>query len=371
MSGRAYDESGVGGQGEALSAILRHLQPTLSFPEGVESLTGFGHYASVLKIAPELALAITTDGVGSKTLIASAMKRYDTIGFDCIAMNVNDIICVGARPIAMVDYLGVNTLDRSTTEEILRGLAAAAKEAGVAIPGGELAQLPEVIGGTSSLTNLQSVQPDREAFDLVGACVGLMHPTDLCLGDQVRPGDAIVGFASSGIHSNGLTLARRVLLQDAGYSLDDEIPNLNASLGDELLRPTEIYVNAIAALRAANVDMHGMVHITGDGFANLCRLESDVTYELTDLPPTHAIFELIQNAGSVSHAEMYRVFNMGTGFIAVVTEDSARTAVEAAEARGYHAQRIGRVLDGARRVVIEQIGLVGTLEGGESSFEQV
>ncbi|MEA2477009.1 MAG: phosphoribosylformylglycinamidine cyclo-ligase, partial [Actinomycetota bacterium] len=262
VSGRAYDESGVGGQGEALSAILRHLQPTLAFPEGVESLTGFGHYASVLKIAPELALAITTDGVGSKTLIASAMGRYDTIGFDCIAMNVNDIICIGARPIAMVDYLGVNTLDRSITEEILRGLAAAAKEAGIAIPGGELAQLPEVIGGTSSITNLNVVQPDRNAFDLVGACVGLMHPNDLLLGDRVRPGDVAIGFAASGIHSNGLTLARRVLLHDAGYSLDDEIPNLNGTLGEELLRPTEIYVNAVTALRAAGVDIHGLVHIT-------------------------------------------------------------------------------------------------------------
>ncbi|MDQ3878614.1 MAG: AIR synthase related protein, partial [Actinomycetota bacterium] len=117
MSRRAYDDSGVGGQGEALSSIVRHLEPTLSFPEGVQPLTGFGHYASVLRIAPELALAITTDGVGSKTLIASAMGRYDTIGFDCIAMNVNDIICVGARPVAMVDYLGVNTLDRTMTDE--------------------------------------------------------------------------------------------------------------------------------------------------------------------------------------------------------------------------------------------------------------
>lgn len=368
MSGRAYDKSGVGGQGEALSAIVRHLQPTLNFPDGVESLTDFGHYASVLQISPELALAITTDGVGSKTLIASALGRYDTIGFDCIAMNVNDIICVGARPIAMVDYLGVNTLDRGTTEEILRGLAGAAKEAGIAIPGGELAQLPEVIGGTSTVTNVQTVQTDRDAFDLVGTCVGLMHPDDLLLGDKVRPGDAIVGFASSGIHSNGLTLARKVLLHDAGYSLADEIPNLSGTLGDELLRPTEIYVNAVTAVTAAGIELHGLAHITGDGFANLCRLESDVTYAIEELLPTPPVFELIQKAGGLPDAEMYRVFNMGIGLIAIVSAADAERAVEAAGARGYRAARIGTVTEGPRRVYIETLGLTGSLEAGESVF---
>lgn len=368
---RAYDESGVGGQGEALSAIIAHLQPTLGFPAGVESLTGFGHYASVLKITPDLALAITTDGVGSKTLIASAIGRYDTIGFDCIAMNVNDIICVGARPIAMVDYLGVNTLDRSITEEILRGLAGAAKEAGIAIPGGELAQLPEVIGGVSSITNLHNVVADKDAFDLVGACVGLMHPNDLMLGEGVRPGDVAIGLASSGIHSNGLTLARRVLLHDAGYSLDDEIPKLDTTLGDELLRPTEIYVNAVAALRDANVDLHGLVHITGDGFANLCRLQADVGYELDGLPEVPSIFRLIQEAGDVTDAEMYRVFNMGVGLIAMVDAAEADRALETITGAGYRASRIGSAIDGPRRVTISEVGLVGKLEGGESSFEKL
>ena len=150
MSGD-YEQAGVRGQEEALSSVVRHLGPTLGFPGDVETLTTFGQYASVLKVSDDLAIAISTDGVGSKTIIASTLDRYDTIGYDCVAMNVNDVICVGARPFAMVDYLGVHTLDARRAEEILRGLGGAAKEAEIAIPGGELAQLPEVIGSDGTL----------------------------------------------------------------------------------------------------------------------------------------------------------------------------------------------------------------------------
>ncbi len=216
--------------------------------------------------------------------------------------------------------------------------------------------------------NLQNVEPDRDAFDLVGACVGLMHPSELTLGDKVRPGHAIVGFASSGIHSNGLTLARRALLHDAGYSLEEAIPNLSGSLGDELLRPTEIYVNAVRALRSASIAVHGMVHITGDGFANLCRLDSEVTYEIDELPPVPPIFEVIKTAGAVDDGEMYRVFNMGIGFIVVVDDNDAEKTITAATSAGYKASRIGSVVEGPRQVTIGPAGLVGMLDAGESSF---
>ncbi|HEU4480801.1 MAG TPA: AIR synthase related protein, partial [Actinomycetota bacterium] len=200
-----YEQAGVRGQSDALSSVVRHLAPTLGTPDGIRTLTTFGQYASVLKITDDVAIAISTDGVGSKTIVASKLDRYDTIGFDCVAMNVNDVICVGARPFAMVDYLGVNTLDPRRSDEILRGLGAAAKEAGVAIPGGELAQLPEVIGSDGRAPG------DETAFDLVGTCIGTVHPDKIVLGKDVKPGDAIVGIASSGVHSNGLTLARNVL----------------------------------------------------------------------------------------------------------------------------------------------------------------
>lgn len=354
----SYERAGVKDQAAALSAVERHLGATFSLPEGAEVITRFGHYASVLRLSDDMAIAICTDGVGSKTLIASALDRYDTIGFDCVAMNVNDIICVGARPLALVDYLGVNTLDPRRTDEVLRGLGAAAKAAGIAIPGGELAQLPEVIG------------PEEDAFDLVGACIGTLHPDRLILGRDVGPGDVLIGVESSGLHSNGYTLARRVLLREAGYSLNDHIPRLGRTLGEELLEPTTIYVRAATALWDAGVDTHGLVHITGDGFLNLCRLEAQVGYLIEELPPRPPIFDLIREAGSIDDAEMYRVFNMGVGFVVVTSEDHTNAALERLGSSGYRAQRIGRVTDGIG-VVIEPAGLTGDLRGGKGSFARV
>ncbi len=364
MSEGTYGSAGVQGQGDALSSIVRHLGPTLAFPQDAEVLTDFGGYASVLKVSDDLAIAISTDGVGSKTIIASRLGRYDTIGYDCMAMNVNDIICVGARPIAMVDYLGVHTLDAGRAEEILRGLGAAAKEAGVAIPGGELAQLPEVIGSDGVSAG------DETAFDLVGTCIGVLRPDEMILGRSIEVGDALIGVASSGIHSNGLTLARKVLLEDAGYRLEDEIGRLGCTLGDELLRPTEIYVRAATALWDAGIETRGLVHITSDGFTNLCRLEAEVGYDIDDLPAPPAIFDLIREAGSISDAEMYRVFNMGVGLVIVLPPSAAATALETLSSAGYDAQVIGRTTDDAGRVHLRQAGLVGTLKDGESEFER-
>jgi phosphoribosylformylglycinamidine cyclo-ligase len=357
-----YEQAGVGGQRDALSAVQRYLTTTFDHPENAQVITGFGHYASVLKLTDELAIAICTDGVGSKTLIASALDRYDTIGYDCVAMNANDIICVGARPIAMVDYLGVHTLDARRTGEIVQGLAGAAKEAGMAIPGGETAQLPEVIGSDGKIGG------DETAFDLVGTCIGTVHPDRMMLGDEVEPGDALLGIRSSGIHSNGLTLARHVLLKSGKYDLKDHVSRLGRTVGEELLRPTEIYVRAALALWSGDVRTKGMVHITGDGFANLCRLDSPVGYRIESLPGVPAIFSLIQEAGSVETAEMYRVFNMGIGFVVVVSEASAEDARSRIDSLGYHCERIGTVTEESGIVRIEPAGLVGTLEDGESEF---
>lgn len=362
MTGQSYEDAGVRGQGDALSAIVRHLGPTLQFPEGAETLTTFGQYASVLKLSDDIALAISTDGVGSKTIVASKLDRYDTIGYDCVAMNANDILCVGARPIAMVDYLGVHTLDPVRTEELLRGLGGAAKEAGIAIPGGELAQLPEVIGSDGHGPG------DERAFDLVGTCVGTVHPDKVVLGRTVRAGDAIIGIASSGIHSNGLTLARRVLLDRAGFRLEDERPELGRTLGEELLEPTEIYVRAVLALWDSGIETEGLCHITSDGFANLCRLDSPVGYDIEQLPPTPAIFELISREGDVAPAEMFRVFNMGVGFVVIVRPSAQGRALETLAAGGYRAQRIGTVTGDEGLVTIGPAGLVGGLREGDSGF---
>lgn len=362
MSPESYEEAGVRGQRDALSAIVQHLGPTLSYPDRARTLTTFGQYASVLKLSDDLALAISTDGVGSKTIIASRLDRYDTIGYDCVAMNANDILCVGARPIAMVDYLGVHTLDNARAEEILRGLGGAAKEAGIAIPGGELAQLPEVIGSDGK------VPGDEKAFDLVGTCVGTVHPNEVILGQDVKPGDSIIGIASSGVHSNGLTLARRVLLDRAGHQLEDKIEELGRTLGDELLEPTEIYVRAALALWDAGIKTKGLCHVTSDGFANLCRLDAPVGYDIEELPGAPKIFGLIQREGDIDDAEMYRVFNMGVGFVVIVAESDEDTALAKVSDAGYTAQRIGRVSEDEGTVTIRPVGLVGGLKHGESGF---
>jgi phosphoribosylformylglycinamidine cyclo-ligase len=364
VSARSYDEAGVRGQGDALSAVERHLGPTLGLPEGAELLTRFGQYASVMKLSEDLAIAFSTDGVGSKTIIASVLDRYDTIGFDCVAMNVNDVICVGGRPIAMVDYLGVNTLDPQRTDEILRGLGAAAKEAGIAIPGGELAQLPEVIGSDGRSDG------DPTAFDLVGTCIGTLRPDELITGANVQPGDALIGIASSGIHSNGVTLARKVLLKDSGLLLTDEI-SPGRTLGDELLEPTEIYVRAAIDLWSERIETRGLVHVTSDGFANLCRLDAPVGYRIEELPEPPLIFRHIRDKGSIPNREMYRVFNMGIGFIVVVPEASADAAIDRITRSGYRASRIGIVTDRVGIVEVVPAGLEGSLDSGESRFRDV
>ncbi|MGH2752422.1 MAG: phosphoribosylformylglycinamidine cyclo-ligase [Actinomycetota bacterium] len=351
METSSYEGAGVKSQAAALSAVERHLRPTFSFPTTGEVLTEFGHYASVIKLTPELALAMCTDGVGSKTIVASALDRYDTIAFDCVAMNVNDLLCVGARPLAMVDYLGVNTLEARRTDELLGGLAAAAKEAGIAIPGGEVAQLPEIVGSDGRTPG------DSSAFDLVGTCVGTLHPNELILGGSIEPGDAIIGLASSGLHSNGYTLARRVLLAHAGMSLDAHVEELGRSLGEELLEPTTIYVRAITKLWNAGIETRGLSHITGDGFANLVRLEAEVGYELDALPEPHPIFGMIQERGGLDLAEMFAVFNMGVGLVVITPESQLEGALASIESSGYAAQRIGTVIDEPRVVRLAQHGL--------------
>jgi phosphoribosylformylglycinamidine cyclo-ligase len=357
VSSDTYERAGVRGQGDALASVVEHLDPTLSLAEGVEPLTGFGHYASVLKIADDLALAISTDGVGTKTIVASELDRFDTIGFDCVAMNVNDVLSVGARPIAMVDYVGVHELNARQMDEMLRGLGAAAKEAGIAVPGGELAQLPEVIG------------PGH--FDLVGTCVGIVRPDDVVLGRTVEVGDAILGIESSGIHSNGLTLARRTLLGTGGFRLDEHVARLGRTLGEELLCPTEIYCRAVNALRSERVELRGLAHITSDGFANLCRLEAEVGFAIETLPTRPEIFALIAEVGGVDTAEMYRVFNMGIGFVVITASGAADRAVDLIHSAGYRASRIGTVTAQPGVVEIGPAGLRGGMRDGSSAFTPV
>ncbi|HZJ52427.1 MAG TPA: phosphoribosylformylglycinamidine cyclo-ligase [Actinomycetota bacterium] len=355
--GSRYDYVGVKGQEQALGAVLRHLGPTLVNAAPYEVLTRFGHYASVLRLSESLGLAVCTDGVGSKTMIAAALDRYDTIGFDCMAMNVNDLLCVGARPVALVDYLGVNTLDDTRTAAILEGLGAAAHEAGVAVVGGELAQLPGIIGSNGSDAG------DERAFDLVGTAFGVVDPSRVVLGQDVAPGDVLIGLHSSGIHSNGLSLAHRVLLDSGAYELDERPSPLERSLGDELLEATRLYVAPIRALWDDGIHPVGLVHITGDGFLNLCRLEAAIGFVIDSLPDEPPVFSLIQESGDISDAEMFRVFNMGVGFVMVLGASEVERALEVLSTAACPASVIGSVTERSGKIEIVERGLIGILEG--------
>ncbi|MGZ4245429.1 MAG: phosphoribosylformylglycinamidine cyclo-ligase [Solirubrobacteraceae bacterium] len=316
-----------------------------------------GHYASVIRIAPNLGVALATDSVGSKVIVAEQAGRFSTIGIDCVAMNVNDLICVGAEPLALLDYLAVESADPALLAELAEGLRAGAEDAGVEIPGGEVCQLPEVIRG----------HPSPYGFDLVGSAFGTVALDAIVDGTACAPGDALIGLPASGVHSNGLTLARRVLLEDAGLTMDSRPPELGgASVADVLLEPTVIYVRAILALLRSDIPVHGLAHITGAGLLNLLRLGSDparpVGFEITEPLPVLPVFSLIAELGEIPPAEMWEVFNMGCGFCAVVPAADAPRAAQLLSARHPGTAVIGRVTNAGGRVTVPGLGIEG--EGG-------
>jgi phosphoribosylformylglycinamidine cyclo-ligase len=314
-------DSAVAGLVKALGAI-RLDRPSLQVPLP-------GHYASVIRIDERTGIALSTDGVGTKLLVAEELGRFDTVGIDCVAMNVNDVICVGAEPLAMLDYIAVQKAKPEVCEEIGVGLARGAELAGVEIPGGELAQLGELVS----------------SVDVSGACFGTVALNAIVDGSAVQPGDSVIGLPSSGIHSNGYTLARAAL---QGIGFDDEC--LGRPLGDVLLEPTEIYVKPILELLRSEVDVRGLAHITSGGLGNLLRLAAEVGYEVEDPLPVPPIFTLIQERGSVAEEEMYDVFNMGCGFCVVVPPEDEAAALELLHAHHPAAKRVGRAVEGEKAV---------------------
>lgn len=326
----AYAKAGVdqGAADAAVAGLVRALgaielgRPSLQVPLP-------GHYASVIKLDERSGIALSTDGVGTKLLVAEELGRFDTVGIDCVAMNVNDVICVGAEPLAMLDYIAVQKAEPAVCEEIGVGLARGAELAGVEIPGGELAQLGDLVS----------------SVDVSGACFGTVALDAIVDGSAVRPGDVVIGLPSSGIHSNGYTLARSAL---AGIPLDDD--RLGRPLGEVLLEPTEIYVKPVLELLRSAVAVHGLAHITSGGLGNLLRLASECGYEIDAPLAVPAVFELIQERGDVAAEEMYDVFNMGCGFCAVVPESDEAAALELLRAHYPQARRIGRAVDGPKQV---------------------
>jgi len=285
---------------EAMKAVLKTRRKGFGAP-----MTEIGHYAGLLDMG-SFALAMTTDGVGSKVLIANAISKWDTVGIDCIAMNVNDLYAIGAEPIAFVDYLAVEKVDPERAAQIAIGLARGAEISNMSIVGGETASLPEIIRG----------------FDLAGTAIGVVDKDKVVTGEKIRVGDVLVGVPSSGLHSNGYTLARRIIAESK-YTYFDAMPGGERSIGEELLTPTRIYPEIVELVKEC--DVHGLAHITGSGLLKLRRI-STLGFEITDPLEPQPVFRFLQEQGGVDDDEMYRTFNMGMGFLVVLDESEAKEA---------------------------------------------
>jgi len=285
---------------DAMKAVLTSRRKGFGAP-----MTEIGHYAGLLDMG-SFALAMTTDGVGSKVLIANALSKWDTVGIDCIAMNVNDLYAIGAEPIAFVDYLAVEKVDPERAAQIAVGLARGAEISNMTIVGGETASLPEIIRG----------------FDLAGTAIGIVDKDKVVTGEKIQKGDVLVGVPSTGLHSNGYTLARRIIAESK-YTYFDAFPGSKNNIGEELLTPTRIYPEIVELVKRC--DVHGLAHITGSGLLKLHRISS-LGFEITDPLEPQPIFRFLQELGNVDDSEMYRTFNMGMGFVVVIDESEAKEA---------------------------------------------
>jgi len=341
-----YREAGVDtDEADAgLQKLTKRIKATWPASGGLGAVKlDIGYFANVVDIGG-IGVAITTDGVGSKAMIATMLDKYDTIGIDCVAMNVNDVICVGARPLSMVDYIAIERVEARILDEISVGLCEGARQAGISITGGETSQLKGMVSG----------------FDLAGTAIGLVALDRIIVGQDIQANDIVIGVASSGIHSNGLSLARRAFFEKHHYKLSHRFDELSCDLGTELIRPTHIYVKEALDLIDAIPSTKALVHITSDGFLNLTRVTAEVGYVIDALPPPPPIFPIIQRLAGVDLAEMYSVYNMGIGFCAIVAEATAEQALAVLSRHGKKAYRIGRVLaDPSRSVQLPPQKLIG------------
>jgi phosphoribosylformylglycinamidine cyclo-ligase len=346
MRNEVYKETGVD-TAEAdvgLERIIARVKGTWPASGLGRVVLPIGYFANVIEL-DGIGLALCTDGVGSKTIIADMMGKYDTIGIDCVAMNVNDMICVGAKPLSLVDYIAVSQTDAAMLDAIAVGLCEGARLAQVSISGGETAQLKDVVHG----------------FDLVGMAVGRVPLDKVIDGRNVREGDIVIGVRSNGIHSNGMTLARKTLFEKQGYAVSRRFDELGTTLGEELLRPTAIYVPEAMEILQAVDGVKALINITSDGLLNLTRVAAEVGYVIDRLIEPQPIFPLIQrHANVLDESEMFEVFNMGIGFCYVVDPAAAEHTIAILQRHGRFAQRIGyAVADREKTVRIPQRNLVG------------
>lgn len=337
----AYKQAGVdiAAGNEAVERMKKHVKKTFR-PEVLTELGGFGGLFGLNKDKYEEPVLVSgTDGVGTKLKIAFAMDKHDTIGIDAVAMCVNDIIVQGAEPLFFLDYLACGKVEPAKIEAIVKGISDGCIQSGCALIGGETAEMPGMYQG--------------DEYDIAGFTVGIVDKKKIIDGSSIAPGDVVLGLASSGIHSNGFSLVRRLLLDQAGYSLDQALPELEGKkLGDVVIEPTRIYVKSVLEL-INRVTVKGMAHITGGGFIeNIPRVlpegvNVNVEYGSWPIQP---IFKLMQEKGNITNRDMFTTFNMGIGMVVVVPADQADQALSIARELGEEAYQIGIVTEGSRIV---------------------
>ncbi|MHA1377024.1 MAG: phosphoribosylformylglycinamidine cyclo-ligase [Candidatus Helarchaeota archaeon] len=294
----------------------------------------YGHYANLIDIGNGNCLALHADGVGTKVMVAQLMDKYDTVGIDLVAMNANDLICMGAEPIALVDYLAVEKIDEEMISEIMKGVVVGAEEAKMAVVGGETAILPDMIKGAV----------EGKGFDLSAMSAGIVKNDKIITGEKIEVGDIIYGLISNGIHSNALTLARKTYLEQAKLKLTEQFVDTDHSIGEELLRPTRIYVDIIMDL-VKSLEIHGLAHITGGAFSKLMRLSfTEIGFEITNLPDPPLIFKDIIKIAKISLKEAYRTFNMGIGFCIMTSEENIDILESYCKKHSMDGQVIGRIV---------------------------
>ena len=333
--GTTYKQAGV--DAEAGDALVERIKPHAERTRRAEVLSGVGGFGGLFAFPGdryrEPVLVAGTDGVGTKLKLAFQAGEHRSVGIDLVAMSVNDVVTSGAEPLFFLDYFATSRLDVDQAARVVEGIADGCELAGCTLLGGETAELPGFYA--------------RGEYDLAGFAVGVVERERLITGQSIRPGDALLGFASSGLHSNGYSLARKVLLEDAGLQLDARAPGLDRPLGDVLLEPTRIYVKDVLALNEhLAFGLKGLAHVTGSGIpGNLPRCLPQGTRAVLserswERPP---VFDLIQRLGNVDREEMFHAFNMGLGLVAVLDTGDVPAALRFLRARGVTAWEVGRV----------------------------
>lgn len=339
MKPLTYRETGV--DIDAGDDAVRRITPLARATNRAEVIGGVGGFASLVGLPSkyrEPVMVSSTDGVGSKLKIACLTGRHDTVGIDLVAMGVNDILVPGAEPLYFLDYISVGRLDPGQIESIVGGVAEGCRQAGCALVGGEMAEHPD------------SLPPGE--YDLAGFAVGVAERQRLIDGSRIRPGDAVLGLASSGLHSNGYSLARRIVFDILKLRVTDALPGTGRTVADELLEPTRIYVRSIQRL-LETVEVRGMAHVTGGGLTgNIPRVlphgcRARLVRSSWSPPP---VFDTLRQAGRVEDAEMFRTFNMGIGYVVVVAAVDADAAASILRTAGETVTRIGEIVAGERGV---------------------